>query len=298
MNTEMVVADLQQHLTVLRPPEIVLEEARRAAVALKEVISAKLKPVVFNGEHYLEFEDWQTVGRFYGVSPRVISTRYVEFGEIKGWEATAEAVQVATDRIVSRAESMCLDDEEKWKSRKKYEWHYVKKSGGTSLDDPGKDELIWEKGKDGKNRPQKERVQVGNESVPLFQLRSMAQTRACAKAMRNALAWVVVLAGFKPTPAEELDHLGERNMGPAVIIPEDQPPAGSGNTAASSPPPLSGAVFVDKIEWAYTLQELAKKTTITVAAILKKAGVEKAEDLTPEDYAAACEMLKRKAKPA
>ena len=79
----------------------------------------------------------------------------------------------------------------------------------------------------------------------------------------------------------------------------DQRPAGSGNTAATSSSPVpAGAVFVDKIEWAYTLQELAKKTTITVAAILKKANVEKAEDLTPEDYAAACEMLKRKAKPA
>src|SRR5262249_27437128 len=39
---------------------------------------------------------------------------------------------------------------------------------------------------------------------PLFQLRSMAQTRACAKAMRNVLAWVVVLAGYAPTPAEEM----------------------------------------------------------------------------------------------
>ena len=33
----------------------------------------------------------------------------------------------------------------------------------------------------------------------------MAQTRACAKALRNVLAWVVVLAGYAPTPAEEMD---------------------------------------------------------------------------------------------
>ena len=39
---------------------------------------------------------------------------------------------------------------------------------------------------------------------PWFQLASMAQTRAGAKALRNRLAWVVVLAGLKPTPAEEL----------------------------------------------------------------------------------------------
>jgi hypothetical protein len=38
-----------------------------------------------------------------------------------------------------------------------------------------------------------------------FQLRSMAQTRAQAKALRNVLAWVVVMAGYQPTPAEEMD---------------------------------------------------------------------------------------------
>ncbi len=39
---------------------------------------------------------------------------------------------------------------------------------------------------------------------PSFQLKSMAQTRAAAKCLRNILAWVVVLAGYKPTPAEEM----------------------------------------------------------------------------------------------
>lgn len=40
---------------------------------------------------------------------------------------------------------------------------------------------------------------------PLFQLRSMAQTRAQAKALRSIFSWVVVLAGYAPTPAEEMD---------------------------------------------------------------------------------------------
>lgn len=39
---------------------------------------------------------------------------------------------------------------------------------------------------------------------PRFQLRSMAQTRACAKALRNCLAFVAVLANYEPTPAEEI----------------------------------------------------------------------------------------------
>ncbi len=39
---------------------------------------------------------------------------------------------------------------------------------------------------------------------PAFQQRSMAQTRATVRACRNKLAWVVILAGYSPTPAEEM----------------------------------------------------------------------------------------------
>lgn len=45
---------------------------------------------------------------------------------------------------------------------------------------------------------------------PTFMLRSMAQTRASAKAFRNVLGFVPVLAGFKATPAEEMDGVKEK----------------------------------------------------------------------------------------
>lgn len=145
-----------QGLAISRPPDVVLTEARKAASALGDVIRGKAKPVMFNGEQYLEFEDWQTVGRFYGVAAKVVSTCPVQFGDVMGFEARAVVVRPDGAEI-SAADSMCLNDEPNWKQK------------------------------------------------PLFQLRSMAQTRACAKALRNVLAWVVVLAGYKPTPAEEMD---------------------------------------------------------------------------------------------
>ena len=40
---------------------------------------------------------------------------------------------------------------------------------------------------------------------PRFQLKSMAQTRACSKVLRNVLAFIAVLANYEPTPAEEMD---------------------------------------------------------------------------------------------
>ena len=230
-------------MAVSRQPEIVLAEAQKAARALKDVIEAKPKKVVFNNETYLEFEDWQTVGRFYGIAPRIVWTKPVEYGAgpnaITGFEAAAEAVHVETGKVVSSAEAMCLTDEEKWRSRPKYAWAYVLRSGGTSVEDPGADNIMWEDNpaKPGKKRPKKERVLVGEEVVPMFQLRSMAQTRAGAKALRNALAWVVVLAGYKPTPAEEMMEVPRHNE------PEPEPEAERKAAKKPKPEPEPGDPF-------------------------------------------------------
>lgn len=161
MSTEaLVIAEPKDALAINRHPDIVLDEAKRAADAIAKVIEGKPKKVTFNGKTYLQFEDWQTVGRFYGVTALGTSTKYVEFGEgeekVIGFEARADALLVGTNQVISSAEAMCLNDEKNWAGK------------------------------------------------PLFQLKSMAQTRAAAKALRNVLAWVVVLAGYSPTPAEEM----------------------------------------------------------------------------------------------
>lgn len=58
-----------------------------------------------------------------------------------------------------------------------------------------------------------------------FQLRSMAQTRACAKALRLALGFVMVLAGFEATPAEEMDGVGQKRSQPRAQAARDGSPA-------------------------------------------------------------------------
>lgn len=144
-------------LMVSRPPKVVLEEAKEAATALVELIKSKPDLTVkLNGNDYLKFEAWQTIGKFYGASPKVTETKYIEYGEVKGFEAKAVVIS-SSGLEVSGAEAMCMNDEPNWKKK------------------------------------------------PMFQLKSMAQTRASSKALRNVFAWVVVLAGYKPTPAEEMD---------------------------------------------------------------------------------------------
>lgn len=176
MTNELAVR--QAEVGIFLPPEIVLENARTAARALVAVVSQKKKPVILNGEQYLEFEDWQTCGQFYHYSVKTHDAVAVEIDGVKGAKAYADLIDMRTGMILGGAEAYCMRDEEHWNTRPKYEWQG--------------------------EGPNRKRVKVGEEIVPWFQLASMAQTRAGAKAFRNRLAWVVVLAGYKPTPAEEM----------------------------------------------------------------------------------------------
>lgn len=176
MDTEVMKAESSATPLILnRNPVEVLEDAKKAAQALTTVISQKKKPVIMNGEQYLEFEDWQTVGQFYGYMVSTGEAMLVEIDGVKGAKATAKLVNFHSGEILGGAESYCMRDEPNWKVK------------------------------------------------PWFQLASMAQTRAGAKALRNRLAWVVVLAGYRPTPAEEIQDMAEQKPAKPVATPAEAP---------------------------------------------------------------------------
>lgn len=52
-----------------------------------------------------------------------------------------------------------------------------------------------------------------------FALRSMAETRAESRAYRRAIGWIVHLAGYSPTPAEEMGHVPGAEPPPSVDRP-------------------------------------------------------------------------------
>ena len=132
-----------------------LEMASKVAKALIGVVTKKPKPVIVNGEIYLEFEDWQVVAQMFHVAVKT-HAEPVEMHGVKGFKGYADLIDIRTGVIVGGSESYCMQDEDHWGDR------------------------------------------------PMFQLNSMAQTRAGAKALRNRLSWVVMLAGYKTTPAEEM----------------------------------------------------------------------------------------------
>jgi hypothetical protein len=153
--TDLVVQKAEAPLAPATDPLDTLTHAKRAAEALQSIVSQKPDPVIVNGKQYLEFEDWQTLGHFYGVHVRTGDAEPVTINGVEGAKARAEVLN-DNGLVIGGAAAACLRDEDQW----------------------------------------------GNK--PWFQLASMAQTRAGAKALRNVLAWVAVLAGYRPTPAEEM----------------------------------------------------------------------------------------------
>ncbi len=163
-------------LSVIGNPDAMLDQARKVADCLMKLVEEKQLYLTVGRRKHLYVEAWETLAHFYGITAKVTDVRPVidEITGAAGFEATADAIHMPTGAVISSARSMCLNNEENWNERPKYEG-----SGG-------------------------QRRQIGVVAVPTFQLASMAQTRAVGKVLRNVLAFVVTLAGYQTTPAEEM----------------------------------------------------------------------------------------------
>ena len=165
-------------------------KAKRAADKLIDIVKKNEWSIkVGNGEH-LMYEAWQTVGKYFNVTVATKDAEPIEIGGISGFKAIGYVIDNRTGMEVGHAEAYCMRDEENWSTRPKFEWQNNKK------------------------------VKVGDVPVPTFQLASMAQTRAGSKALRQMFGFVVALAGYSPTPAEEMT--GEESNEHEQLISEKQ----------------------------------------------------------------------------
>lgn len=105
-----------------------------------------------------------------------------------------------------------------------------------------------------------------------FMLRSMAQTRASAKALRNAYGWVAELAGMKSTPAEEMDGVASETPKMAPYRMEKKAPA----------EPAEGHDFLEKEEVLETQKAQIKQLLLdlNVKPLTIGGAVEAITDLT------------------
>lgn len=186
------------------------EFAQKSAVFLVDIIKKNnwSRKLGGQGEH-VQYEGWQTAGKYYGLSVKTHSAEYVEIGNSHGFKAKATVVNEQTGVEVGSAEAYCMDDEGNWKNK------------------------------------------------PKFQLASMAQTRAGSKALRQILGFVIALAGYNPTPKEEMTE------GTIVVQTEDEQPVvdnGSGAKLVSE----KQITFIDHLleQKGHTEEELMGKYRI------------------------------------
>lgn len=149
-------------------PVEVLDKASAVASALASVIDRQNMFTTIKGKKYVEIAGWQTLGSMLGVTAVVVSTNELAPGD---WEARAEA-RTVDGRVVGAADAMCCAAE-----------------GGNWTD-------VEQTNKWGKIVP----PATSNAR------RAMAQTRAMSRALRGPLGFVVNLAGYQATAAEEMPN--------------------------------------------------------------------------------------------
>jgi hypothetical protein len=158
---------------------------------------------------------------------------------------------------------MCLNDEDNWGLRPKYE---------------------------GKGQ---ERKRVGDVQVPLFQLRSMAETRAMSKALKGPFSWIVAMAGFAPSTAEEGPNAGDGNGdGGAkqnIRQPQQKPTQQSAKTSDGTPAKIN----TNQLKRIFAIAHTAGKSNEEVRTICKFFGFATPDDVTVDKYDQVCAEIEK-----
>ena len=239
-------------LSVARHPDTVLAEASLVAKSVDRLVRSRADLVqVIGGRKHPKFELLQIVASMFRISARVRETRYISESGLEGWEAIAEAVHVPSGQVVSTAEGMCTTDEPDWAVRPKYEWR-----GG-------------------------KREKVGEVPVTSHQRRSMAQTRACSKALRLALGWVLGLAGYEATAAEELPEEDGAEHSQMQIRRRSQRQSDQDGDRISEA----------QIRKLWTVARISGVPDETVAELLRSRGYQSSREIRRDDYDAVLGLI-------
>lgn len=240
-------------LSLGRSPDTVLSEASLVAKTVDRLVKSRPDLVqVIGGRKHPRFELLQIVASMFRVTARVRETR--QLIQPDGWEAVAEAYHVPTGQVIATGEGMCSTDEPDWAVRPKYEYRNGR------------------------------REKIGEVPVTSHQRRSMAQTRACSKALRLALGWVLGLAGYEAAAAEE--------MGSAEEVPAQ--PTKPLRKSAKQPETITA-------EQAKQLWSAARAVGLSeaeVAELLQAHGYQRTADVRTADYQRLLDQItQRAAKP-
>jgi len=222
----LVIVDPQD----LQKPKKDTQFAHNSAKFLVDIIKKNNWAKRLGGQSdHIQYEGWQTAGKYYGYSVKTFGTEYIEYSGTWGFKAKSVVVNERTGIEVGGAEALCMSDEQNWKNK------------------------------------------------PKFQLASMAQTRAGSKALRQILGFVVALAGYNPTPLEEMTNDENNN----VTIDKDNFSRGDPSKEEDGNGRTSHHHLITNKQITFLFQLLAKKG-YTKEQLLEKYNATVIEGLTSE----------------
>lgn len=153
-------------------PIVVIERATRVADKLTDVLKRQGLTSRIGNKDHVNVEGWQTVGAMVGVTPRKDWVRAVPW---PADEFLTDGLRAARDRGLTFG----------------YESSYFAQT-------------LWGQVVGGAEATCKRTEENWADSDD-YAIESMAQTRATSKALASVLRWIVTLAGYSGTPAEEMD---------------------------------------------------------------------------------------------
>jgi len=177
---------------------VIKQQGMRTRIGSQKIVQADGQEV-WQPKYHVNVEAWQTLATFLGIAAEPVWSRRVidpETGkpEMVRYTITREFYKRGTkkkDIKNGTAEVERVEHAEvagySWESRVEVYRDGVRISAGESM--CSRTEETW------RERPD-------------YSLRGMAQTRATARAIAGAARWIVTLAGYSATPAEEMPETG------------------------------------------------------------------------------------------
>lgn len=114
----------------------------------------------------------------------------------------------------------------------------------------------------------------------------MAITRATGKVCRNAFAWVMALAGYETTPAEEMDGVESRGSAASSAHEPRGRKRNEGRAPATISEPQRKRLWAITMEKAESLGMSKDEATNALRDVIQKFGVEQTTEIERKDYEA------------
>lgn len=183
-----------------------VEVATKVANALKDVVEKQQLYSMITGKKYVKVEGWNTLGALMGVFPEVVSVEKLPARTVKLFQIqqTKGKKNYQTGQWENYTVLTLLNPAFYDQSDPK-----MKKVGEVDFQEIAYKAIVMlKRAGDGQKVSQAEAFCSNLEESKMkndeYAINSMAQTRATGKAFRIAFSWIMAMAGYEATPAEEM----------------------------------------------------------------------------------------------